>query len=260
MMAKLEFDDELSRLVEEFNASSGAVARRARILKALDLHPGDRVLDVGSGPGHQVFEMSPVVGSSGHVDGVDPAESAAEIGRRRCSGLGNTSFHAGEASKLPFDDATFDALMSSQVYEYLDDVPGGLAEASRVLKPEGRVLIHGTDWGAMLWHSSEPARMERIMKTFEGHLVDPHLPQTLGPRLREAGFANIGAEPIVQIETSYDPSSVSAIIMKFIVGYVVSQGISKDEADAWFDDLCELGSADRYFFSSNEYIFTADKP
>ena len=51
-MANLEFDDEVSRLVEEFNASAGATARRARIVDALALKPGDRLVDVGSGPGH----------------------------------------------------------------------------------------------------------------------------------------------------------------------------------------------------------------
>jgi SAM-dependent methyltransferase len=259
-MAKLEFDDEGSRLVEEFNASAGAIARRARIQKALTLKPGNRVLDVGSGPGHQVFDMSLTVGATGRIDGVDPAESALEIGRRRCSELSNTSFRAGEASNLPFDDATFDAVMSSQVFEYLDDVAGGLAEAFRVLKPGGRVLIHDTDWGALLWHSSDAARMARIMKCFEGHLTDPHLPHTLGPKLGDAGFVNVSAEPIVHVETSYDPSSVSAIIMKFVVGYVVSHGISQVDAEAWANDLRESGAEDHYFFSSNEYIFTADKP
>ena len=64
-MAKLEFDDERSRLVEEFNASAGATARRGRILEALALKPAHRVLDVGSGPGHQALEMSSVVGAPG---------------------------------------------------------------------------------------------------------------------------------------------------------------------------------------------------
>ncbi len=77
-----------------------------------------------------------------------------ETGRRRCAELSNTNFRVGDAANLPFDDATFDAVMSSQVFEYLDEVPAGLAEAFRVLKPGGRVLIHDTDWGALLWYSS----------------------------------------------------------------------------------------------------------
>ena len=259
-MAKLEFDDEGSRLVEEFNASAGATARRAKILEALDLKRGFHVLDVGSGPGHQVFEMSSVVGDSGRIDGVDSAESALDIARHRCSELDNVNFQLGEASMLPFADATFDAVMSSQVFEYLDDVAGAIAEMFRVLKSGGRVLIHDSDWGAFLWHSSDPDRMARIMTIWDGHLADPHLPQSLGRKLTDAGFKNVGAEPVVHVETSYDPNSVSAILMKFVVGYVVSQGVSQSEADDWADDLRALGSSGDYFFNHNEYIFTADKP
>ena len=259
-MGKLEFDDEGSRLVEEFNASVGAKARRARILAALGLTPGQRVLDVGSGPGHQAFEMSSVVASNGQVDGTDPADSAIEIARRRCSDLSNVSFQVGDATKLPFANSIFDAAMSSQVFEYLEDVPGALAEMFRILKPGGRVLIHDTDWGATLWRSSDEERMARIMRIWDGHLADPHLPRTLGQRLGAAGFENLRAEAIVQLEIEYDPSSVSAILMKFVVGYATSHGISQGEAEAWANDLCELSSRGEYFFSSNEYIFTGIKP
>jgi arsenite methyltransferase len=259
-MVQLKFDDGGSRLVEEFNASAGATVRRARILHALALHPGDWVLDVGSGPGHQAFEMSAVVGGTGRIDGVDPAESALEIARRCGAALGNVHFQLSEAAHLPFDDATFNAVMSSQVFEYLDDVAGGLAEMFRVLKSGGRVLIHGTDWGALLWHASDPERMARMLESWNRHLADPHLPQTLGWKLSDAGFMNVRAEPVVHLETQYDPSSVSAILMKFVVGYVVSQGVPQREADAWADDLRALSSRGAYFFSLNEYIFTADKP
>jgi len=101
--------------------------------------------------------------------------------------------------------------------------------------------------------------MARIMKIWDGHLADPHLPQSLGRKLADAGFKNTRAEPVVHVETDYDPSSVSAILMKFVDGYVVSQGVSQSEADAWADDLRALGSSGDYFSSSNEYIFTADK-
>jgi len=259
-MTKFEFDDEGSRLVEEFNASANAVKRRAKILEVLALNSGDLVLDVGSGPGNQAFEMSQVVGISGRINGVDATESAVEIARHRCSELDNVRFQLGDALNLPFDDDCLDVVMSSQVFEYLDDVAGALAEIYRVIRSGGRVLIHDTDWGTTLWHSSDQDRMARFMKTWDGHLADPHLPQTLGRKLTDAGFTNIHTEAIVQIDTIYHPGCTSAILLKAISGYAVSQGISQNEADAWADDLEALGSSGDYFSSWSEYIFTADKP
>jgi ubiquinone/menaquinone biosynthesis C-methylase UbiE len=258
-MTKLEFDDDLSLLVEEFNASSHAIERRARILAALALQTGDRVLDIGSGPGNQAFELSPVVGSTGRIDGVDIAESALEIAQNRCSELDNVCFRLGDATRLPFDDRSFNAVMSSQVFEYLDDVAGGLAEIFRVLKPGGRALIHDTDWGTTLLHSSNPGRMARILEIWDDHLADPHLPQTLGRKLADAGFTNVTIEAIVQIDTKYDRSSVSTILLKFVGDYAISQGITQEEADAWMDDLKILASRGDFFCSWTEYIFTACK-
>jgi len=259
-MTKLEFDDEFSQLMEEFNSSAGAVERRARINAALDLKLGAQVLDVGSGPGHLAYEIAQVVGPDGHIEGVDSAEGLVEIGRRRCAGMENASFTLGDAYDLPHDDGTFDTVMSSQVFEYLDDVPKALGEMFRVLKPGGRVLIHGTGWGALLWHSSDPERMSRIMKIWDGHLADPRMPETMARKLHDAGFVGVNTEPIVHVETSYDPGSMSAILVKFVEGYLVSQGVSQAEVDAWAEELPNLGSSGDYFFSSNEYMFTADRP
>jgi arsenite methyltransferase len=124
-MAKLEDGDEASRLVEAINTVPETIGRRQAILRALNLKTGERVLDVGSGPGHQTLEMSPMVGPSGKVDGVDISESMLQIARSRCDGVPNIEFHQGNAVNLPFQAGTFDAVMSSMVFEYLPDVPGG---------------------------------------------------------------------------------------------------------------------------------------
>jgi hypothetical protein len=101
--------------------------------------------------------------------------------------------------------------------------------------------------------------MKRFMNIWDGHLAGPHMPQTVAKKLATAGFKTIKAEPVVHTETSYDQSGMSAILMKFVVGYVVSQGVAQREADAWGDDLRGLGATGDYFFSSNDYIFTATR-
>ncbi len=178
-MTKLEFDDEFSRLMEEFNVSPGAVERRARILAALDLKTGTQVLDVGSGPGHQAYEIAQVIGSDGRIEGVDSAEGSVETGRRRCAGLQNASFTLGDAYNLAYDDGTFDTAMSSQVFEYLDDVPKALGEMFRVLKPGGRVLIHGT----------ENPRGSRAFARDVARRVTGREPLSRGPRPQRANYS-----------------------------------------------------------------------
>jgi len=259
-MTQLEFDEATSRLMEEFNASAGATRRRTRLLQVLALKPGEHVLDVGSGPGHYAFTMASAVGDAGRVAGVDAATHSLETAQRRCSGLANVSFYLGDVADLPFAEATFDAALSTQTFEYLPNVGAALAEIFRVLKPGGHVLIHDTEWDAWAWHSSDRARMHRIMEVWDHHLADPHLLQTLGAKLTAAGFTDVGFEPLVHLETTYDPASMSAILMKFVACYVTSQGIPESEASAWADDLCSLNSRGDYFFSSNEYIFTGIKP
>ncbi len=259
-MAKLEFDDEGSRLVEAINTVPDTIRRRQAIMRALNLKTGERVLDIGSGPGHQAMEMSPMVGLSGKVDGVDMSDSMLKIARARCEDVSNVEFHEADAVNLPFDDGTFDAVMSSMVFEYLPDVPGALREVFRVLKSRGRVAIHGCDWGATLWRSSDPERMARMLKVWDNHLVDRQLPQTLNTKLREAGFEQGDHSVYVMFNPTLNENTCSHILIEFFKSYNASQGVPQEELDAWADDLYKLGGSGDYFYSSNEYIMMGIKP
>ncbi len=258
-MAKLEFDDEGSRLVEAINTVPDTIGRRQAIMRALNLKTGERVLDVGSGPGHLAMEMSPMVGPSGKVDGVDVSDSMLKIARARCEDIPNVEFHEGDAVNLPFDDETFDAVMSSMVFEYLPDVPGALKEVHRILKAPGRVAIHGCHWGATLWRSTDPERMAHMLKVWDNHLEDRQLPQTLNTKLREAGFEQGDHSVYVMFNPVLNENTYSRYVIEFFRGYNASQGVSQEEIDSWVVDLYKLGESGDYFFSSNEYIMVGNK-
>jgi arsenite methyltransferase len=107
------------------------------------LQPGDQVLDLGSGSGTDVFCAAVLVGASGKVVGVDitdeQLDKAARLRDR--DGFSQVELVAAHIEQLPFDDASFDAVLSNGVIN-LSPVKGRVfEEAARVLRPGGRLAI-----------------------------------------------------------------------------------------------------------------------
>jgi arsenite methyltransferase len=261
MSTGLQFDEEAARRVEAIYMTPDVMAQRQAILRALSLRPGERVLDVGSGPGFLACEMAGAVGSSGAVHGIDISESFLAMARRRCADQPRVKFCEGEAAWLPFGDGTFDVAVSTQVYEYVADVDAALDELFRVLRPGGRALILDTDWGSLVWHSADRARMARILDAWDEHLADPYLPRTLSARLGRAGFRVEHREVIPLLNPELDPSTFSYGLIGLIAAFVVGRhGITQTDIDAWTAELRADGETQPYFFSLNRYLFSAAKP
>src|SRR5437764_14593709 len=184
MSDRLEFDEAQSRAVEATYATRDVERQRRATLAALELRTGERVLDIGCGPGYLAAEMAELVGPEGFVQGVDPSPHMLAIAARRA--LPHMELSEGDALSLPPDDSSFDAAVSTQVYEYVPDIEAALTEARRVLRPGGRLLVLDTDWDSIVWRSSDDARMERVLRAWEEHLAHPRLPRVLPSLLREA--------------------------------------------------------------------------
>ena len=107
------------------------------------LQPGQAVLDLGSGSGTDVFCAAVLVGESGHVVGVDITdEQLAKAARLRDrEGFSQVQFVEAQIEELPFDDASFDAVLSNGVINLSPAKGRVFAEAARVLRPGGRVAI-----------------------------------------------------------------------------------------------------------------------
>jgi arsenite methyltransferase len=257
----LPFDEEGSARIEAIYTTPDVVAQRRQVRVELALRAGEHVLDIGCGPGLLACEMAADVGPNGRVVGVDPSESMLAIAQRRASRATReqVSFTIGEACALPAEDASYDAAAATQVYEYLDDVPGALTEARRVLRPEGRLVVLDTDWDSIVWHSSEPERMRRVLAAWAEHLVDPYLPRRLPRLLRDAGFTLARQVAIPMLNAGYHANTFSAGLIGVINTFVPGrQGLTAQDASDWMSDLLALG--EDYFFSLNRYLFVATAP
>jgi arsenite methyltransferase len=109
-------------------------------LDLAELRPGERVLDLGSGSGMDVYAAAAHVAPYGHVAGVDITTEQLEKAIRLRAGE-PVSFHRARIEALPFGDETFDAVISNGVINLSPDKRQVFAEAARVLRPGGRLAL-----------------------------------------------------------------------------------------------------------------------
>jgi SAM-dependent methyltransferase len=108
-----------------------------------DLHPGEDVLDLGSGGGIDVLLSARRVGPTGRVYGVDMTAEMLDLARANQaeSGLDNVEFLEGRIEAVPLPDACVDVVLSNCVINLSVDKPAVFAEAHRVLRPGGRLAL-----------------------------------------------------------------------------------------------------------------------
>jgi arsenite methyltransferase len=256
MSSFLRFDGAHATQAEAQYHSPEMLGQRRRLRQLLALAPGERVLDIGCGPGILAREMADEVGPDGRVEGIDISESMLELARARCVSLHQVTLRNGRAEALPFDGGTFDAVVCVQVLEYVSDVEVALAEMFRVLKPGGRAVILDTDWDSTVWFSDNRARMNQMLALWDGHLADPRLPERLGPLLRSAGFVDDSLTTLTFVNRELHENTYSWWLIGFVESFILDQHPdAADDARAWADEQRALGAEGRYFFSLDRYAF-----
>jgi arsenite methyltransferase len=124
---------------------SGAIDSFAGVGYYFDLaeiKPGERVLDLGSGSGMDSFFALMLVGENGKISGVDMTDEQLEKSERLKDGkFDNVTFHKSYIESLPFEDSSFDVVISNGVINLSAEKERVFAEIARVLKPGGRMAI-----------------------------------------------------------------------------------------------------------------------
>jgi ubiquinone/menaquinone biosynthesis C-methylase UbiE len=108
------------------------------------LQPGETVVDLGSGAGMDAFLAARQVGPDGHVIGVDMTDAMLEKARENARKVGLeeiVEFRKGNIEALPIADASVDAIISNCVINLSPEKDRVYAEAFRVLRPGGRIMV-----------------------------------------------------------------------------------------------------------------------
>lgn len=119
------------------------VITRDRLRSVLRPEPGERVLEIGPGVGYYTLDVAEWLGPDGTVEIFDLQQEFLDhvIGRAAERSLGNVVPTQGDATALPYEDASMDAVVLTAVLGEIPDPVAALREIRRVLKPSGRLVV-----------------------------------------------------------------------------------------------------------------------
>jgi arsenite methyltransferase len=157
-----------------------------------ELHPGDTVLDLGSGGGIDVLLSARRVGPSGRAYGLDMTDEMLALARenQQKSGLGNAEFLKGEIEAIPLPDSSVDVIISNCVINLSADKARVLREAFRVLKAGGRFAVSD-----VVVRGELPADVRQNMELWVGCVAGALAESEYISLLQQAGFEDIALEP-----------------------------------------------------------------
>lgn len=261
LTGQLEFDESLAEQLEVLYHTRDVLRRRRLVREALAAAAGERILDLGCGPGFYTAELLDEVGPEGSIIGIDGSPQMLAVAARRCEGKSTVTFHQADILALPVEDASADGAICVQVLEYVQDVQAALAETHRTLKPGGRIVVWDVDWSTVSWHSSDPDRMERVLHAWDAHLAHPALPRTLTAQLRAAGFEDVRMHGHTFATNDFGPDSYGGAAVPVIERYVASrEEISEADLTAWLTEQRELGERGEFFFACIQFCCVARRP
>ena len=178
-----------------------------RAMEHADIHPGQRVLDIGCGCGETTFELARHVGASGIVNGIDISrlliDTALQLAEH--SNLSNVHFEVADAQTLPLPKQSVDLLFSRFGIMFFDDPEAAFSNLRKALRPSGRLSF-------VCWAAPQENKFMTIpIAAAAQHITlpEPGDPEAPGPFafadpgrvkriLTGAGFSEIKADRVIE--------------------------------------------------------------
>lgn len=177
------------------------------LIEQLSLQPGQRLLELASGPGDTGFLAAELIAPGGTLISSDAAEGMVQLARARAGELGirnvNVEFKQLELEWIDLPTASVDAILCRWAYMLTVDPAAAMREARRVLAPGGRFALavwardEENPWSTILTDALvQGGYMDPVDRTASPGIFSLADPERLQEMLEEAGFVDVLVESI----------------------------------------------------------------
>jgi ubiquinone/menaquinone biosynthesis C-methylase UbiE len=254
---RTEDPDFYVRFMDEAQKPAAVQASKELMLERSALASGDCVLDVGCGPGDDLFGMVERVGRAGRLVGVDASEVMIAEARRRAEERRlEITFEVGDATALPFPDATFDVCRAARLLEHLADPGGALAEMARVTRPAGRIVVFDFDWDTLVIDHPDKQTTRTVVLSYSDSIQNGWIGRQLPRLLREQRLAVLSIDP-VQVFVHY--ALAELFLGSHLVALQTDGTLRPDQAERWWEHLRRSDSAGTLLISFTAFVVVGAK-
>jgi ubiquinone/menaquinone biosynthesis C-methylase UbiE len=228
------------------------VAYREAYLDAMDLPPAAAVLDLGCGTGVVTRALAARAGTVLGVDQSPEFIAAAE----RLAGDDRVEFAVGDAHALDLPDAAFDAVVAHTLVSHVRDPSAVLAEAARVVRPDGTVAVFDGDYASLTFGCSDPELGAAMEQALQATLMSaPRVLRELPRMLPAAGLRLAATQAHV-----YAEAGTSGFMLNLAETYGPLAPLPAAEIEAWLTDQRRSAAEGTFFAACNYYAYVAVRP
>ena len=234
---------------------------KRRSYDLLDLHDGDRFLDLGCGTGDDVVALAARVGPTGRAVGVDfSATMIAEAERRRPGRAQNIAFQQGDAHHLDFPDNTFDGCRAERLLQHAAEPQTVLAEMARVAKPGARIVVWESDLDMLVFDAPDRATSRTMARYICDGFKNGAIGKEVYRRFQEAGLTDVQTVCLSRALTDFALTE-SAFDLRASARKAAVEGLVTETAAAdWIASLAAAAASGRFIGAVAGFLTNGRKP
>lgn len=250
---------DLARYLEDVAARPEVRAVHDAAHAMLAPRPGERVLEVGCGLGHDAREAAAAVAPGGHVTAVDRSEAMLDAARARHDPTLDVTYERADVTDLPYGDGAFDAVRVERVLQHVPAIERACAEMVRVLAPGGRLLAVDTDWGSLVVQVADTALAGRCLAHAATRFTHPRAGLRLRPLLAAAGLEHVDVKAFAFCYTSL---ADAAVLLPMLNENVPAEAefVPPDDRAAWLRALEEADADGTFVAGWTGYVALGRNP